>query len=223
MKKLIFTVIAASLLLSCSQNEEIGVGNQNQSNQNLTSRLAFGENVKLIKAKDSRSLSCSRGGCESIQLREYVVEVSNLAYNKTVAVHQQLNDGQWEDVYLAYSFTTSTGTEIWKGTCRKSVRTFISPSPNAYSEQLSAKYVVNGQTYWDSNNNNNYTIENSNRQDYSSFLYLNQDFNIFQAEATLYTYNDLSYLTVATDVRNIAYAKEVKIVYTTDNFTLTRF
>ena len=221
MKKLFFTVIATSLLLSCSQNEEIEVGNPNQERELATSRLAFGENVKLIKAKDSRSLSCSRAGCESIQLREYLVEVTNLAYSKTVAVHQQLNDGQWEDVYLAYSFTTSTGTEIWKGTSRKSVRTFISPSPNAYGEKLAAKYVVNGQTYWDSNSNSNYTIVNSNRQDYSSFLYLNQDFNIFQSEATLYTYNDLSYLTVAADIRNIAFAKEVKVIYTTNNWATT--
>jgi hypothetical protein len=124
-------------------------------------------------------------------------------------------------VYLVYSFTTSAGTEIWKGTCRKSVRTFISPSPNAYGEQVAVKYVVNGQTYWDNNNNNNYFIVNSNRQDYSSFLYLNQDFNIFLSESTLYTSNDQSYLTIATDLRNIAYAKEVKIVYTTNNWATT--
>jgi hypothetical protein len=220
MKKVIFMVMANLFLLSCSQNDELPVVNENQSSQKTTSRLNSGQNVKLIKAKDSKTISCSRGGCNSIQSREYVVEVSNLAFDKVVAIHQQLNDGQWEDVNLSYSFTTTTGTEIWKGTSIKNLLTFTFPAPSLFGEKLAAKYIVNGQTYWDNNNGVNYTLVNSNRQDNSSFLYLNSDFNIFAAASNqpLVSDSNLSYLNIAADVRNIAFAKEVKMVYTTNNW-----
>ncbi len=219
MEKLIFTVIASLQLFSCSQNDEIGVENPNKKSKVASSRLSFGENVKLIKVKDSRSLGCGSGAnCTSAQTREYVVEVANLGLNKSVVVQQQLSNGQWEDFYLTYSFTTSVGTEIWKGTSNYVVGGSNTSITYVYGEQLSAKYVVNGQTYWDSNNGSNYRINNTNREPISSFLYLNQSFDIFQSKVSSSSFYSGFYINVSADVRNIAFAKEVKIVYTTDNW-----
>jgi hypothetical protein len=223
MKKVIFIALANLFLLSCSQNEELNTPSASPANAKTASKLAVGQNVKLIEAKDSRIVSCSRGGCRTIQNREYVVEVANLAFSKVVAIHQQLPDGQWEDINLTYSFTTTTGTEIWKGTSEKYAFAFASNAASLHGEKLAVKYVVNGQTYWDNNNSANYTIVNSNRTDNSSFIYLISDYNIFNANLTpntsgLYFDGTNSVVNVAADVRNLAFAKEVKIVYTTNDW-----
>jgi hypothetical protein len=213
MKKVIFILVANLFLLSCSQNEDQLIANDNQSSQKTSSKLAAGQNVKLIKAKDNKSIGCSRGGCIAVQSRQYVVEVANLGYNKVVVIHQELNDLQWEDVTLFYSFTTSTGTEIWKGSLTKTVFASSTPTLSQFGDKIAVKYLVNGQTYWDNNNNQNYTILNTNRQENSSFLYLSNEFNI-----PLYSNFDLSYLNIAADVRNLGFVKDVKVVYTTNNW-----
>jgi hypothetical protein len=226
MKNIFFIIIASLFLLSCSQNEELLITSENKLNQKSNSKLAIGQNVKLIQAKDSRTISCSRGGCKTVQTRQYIVEVANLDFNKVVAIHQQLNNGQWEDVNLTYSFTTTTGTEIWKGISIKDLSLFTYPAPSLFGERLSAKYVVKGQTYWDNNSSSDYTIINSNRQDNSSSIYLHNDFNIMATTP----YNDpsivsdatLSYVSIAADIRNIAFAKEVNVVYTTNNWATSQ-
>jgi hypothetical protein len=221
MKKVFLVLLANLFLLACSKNEELVVAKDNLSTSASTSRLVAGENVKLIKAKDTKQINCSRGGCQATQSREYVAEVSNLAFNKVVAVHQQLSNGQWEDISLSYSFTTNTGTEIWKGTSIKNVYTFTIPTQSEFGDKIAVKYVANGQTYWDNNSNKNYTILNTNRQENSSFLYLNQEFNIFNTttSATPLSQNtDVTYLNVAADVRNLSFVKDVKVVYTTNNW-----
>jgi Carbohydrate/starch-binding module (family 21) len=225
MKKVILFMMVNLFLLSCSQNEELTT--IAPANAKTTSKLAVGQNVKLIEAKDERTPSCSRGGCRSVQTRNYVVEVANLALNKVVAVHQQLSNGQWEDINLYYSFTTTTGTEIWKGTDLKDYSNATPPTQNFFGEKLAVKYVVNGQTYWDNNNSADYTIVNSNRQANSSFLYLNNEFNVFNAalnsgSTALFDNGVSSFVNVAADVRNLAFAKEVKIVYTTNNWATTQ-
>jgi hypothetical protein len=223
MKKLILILTAVAFLSSCSNEETFIVEKNNQPSAQNFSKLALSQNVKLIEAKDSRTPTCSRGGCNSVQTREYIVEVANLASNKTVLAHQQLSNGLWEDVNLSYSFTTSTGTEIWTGTSTKNSLFFNAPAQNQFGEKLAIKYVANEQTYWDNNNGLDHYISNSNRADNSTFLYLNDEFNILSTLCRngLPMQNDETntYLNIAADVRNIAYAKEVKIVYTVNNWT----
>jgi Carbohydrate/starch-binding module (family 21) len=226
MKNFIFIIIASLFLLSCSQNEELLITSENKLNQKSNSKLATGQNVKLIQAKDSRTISCSRGGCKTVQTRQYIVEVVNLDFNKVVTIHQQLNNGQWEDVSLTYSFTTTTGTEIWKGVSIKDLSLFTYPAPSLFGERLSAKYAVKGQIYWDNNSSSDYVIINSNRQDNSSSMYLHNDFNIMDTtpynEPSLVSDTTLSYLSIAADIRNIAFAKEVNVVYTTNNWATSQ-
>jgi hypothetical protein len=222
MKKLILILATFVFLTSCSHEESFTTPKNNPSVSQNQSKLALGQNVKLIKAKDSRIPSCSRGGCTSVQTREYVVEVANLALNKTVVAHQQLSNGQWEDVSLSYSFTTTSGTEIWTGTSTKSTLFFTTPAQNQFGEKLAVKYEVNGQTYWDNNNGADYYISNTNRTDNSSFLYMSEDFNILSTlphnEPAIQSNANNTYINIAADVRNIAFAKEVKIIYTVNNW-----
>ncbi len=221
MKKLFLILVTIAFFTSCSKEDSLIENKSNPSRSQNSSRLAPGQNVKLIKAKDNKKIGCSRGGCSATQSREYVVEVANLAFNKVVVVRQQLNNLQWEDVSLSYAFTTSTGTEIWKGSSTKSVFTFAIPTLSEFGDKIAVKYVVNGQTYWDNNNNQDYTILNTNRGENSSFLYLSNEFNIFTTtpnNTPLYSNFDSSYLNIAADVRNLDFVKDVKVVYTTNNW-----
>jgi hypothetical protein len=224
MKKVFLVLLANLFLLACSKNEELVVAKDNPSTCASTSRLVAGENVKLIKAKDTKQINCITKGCHTTQSREYVAEVSNLGYSKVVVVHQQLNNGEWEDISLFYSFTTNTGTEIWKGASTKDVFTSVIPTRSEFGDKITVKYVVNGQTYWDNNSNKDYILLNTNRQENSSFLYLNPEFSIFNTTTSatpLVTNTDVSCLNVAADVRNLGFVKDVKVVYTTNNWATT--
>ncbi len=222
MKKLFFILVTIAFFTSCSKEDSLIENKSNPSSSQNSSRLAIGQNVKLIKAKDSRIPTCSRGGCNSVQTREYVVEITNLSPTKTVVAYQQLSNGQWEDFNLTYSFTTSTETEIWTGTSTKSILYFNGPAQNQFGEKLAIKYIANGQTYWDNNNSLDYFISNTNRADNSSFLYLSDELNIFSTQAlnspAIQSDANNTHLNIAADVRNIAFAKEVKMVYTVDNW-----
>jgi Carbohydrate/starch-binding module (family 21) len=216
MKKIILFLTINLLLISCSQNEESIIVKDNQPITETSSKLAPGQKVKLIKAGDSKSIGCSRGGCYTYQYRDYVVEVFNVTPNKLITVHQQLSNGQWEDFNLTYNLTTSTGTEIWKGSFVESQHAPV----YKFGEEIAVKYEVNGQTYWDNNNGANYKLTNMGNN--SSSVFMNNEFNILGV--TNYLSSDIygnSNLYLIVDVRNIAFAKEVKIVYTTNNWTTT--
>lgn len=221
MKKLLLLVLVNLVLLSCTQDSDFEIENQQAKKENGSSRLAIGEQVKLVKAKDTRSYICRYGTCASYQMREYIVEVANLAYNKRVVIHQELHNGQWEDIPLTYSNSTSTGTEIWKTITVKTIYGNNPTPTNAYGEKLAVRYEVNGQTYWDNNNGANYFIANFSRHSNSTFLFLNDGFNISQSNGSFYSFGNTSFVSIIADIKNIAFAKEVKIVYSTDNWATT--
>ncbi len=219
MKKNVFVILAAVFFLfSCSNNEEFEINSE--INSKNSTRLAYGQNVKLIKAKDFKRSGCSRGGCSASQFREFVVEVANLAFAKKVIIREQLSNGSWEDFELTYDFTTSYGTEIWKGTVSKSA-VYSSVVASPFGEKFAVKYEVNGTEYWDNNNGSDYVLRNSNRRENSEFLLLSDDISVFRTstfDAQLYTDGTISYVNVAADVKNIAFNKTVQVVYTTDNW-----
>ena len=221
MKKTVLLFVATLFLFSCTSNDEIEIENKSKKTEKGSSRLAYGDQVKLVKAKDTRNYICRYGSCASYQMREYIVEIANIDYHKNVVVHQELANGQWEDIPLVYSNTTDTGTEIWKTITVKTIYGNNPTPTTAYGEMIAVKYEVNGQTYWDNNYGDNYFIANYNRHANSTFLFLNEDYAIAQSNASFYSYANTSFVSVIADVKNIAFAKEVKIVYSTDNWATT--
>ncbi|NJM80805.1 MAG: hypothetical protein HC854_16530 [Flavobacterium sp.] len=212
-------ILAQFCLNSCEVQEELNAISSREIETTSEKRLQFGEQVKLIKASDYSFYGCSRGGCFGNQNREFIVEVSNLAYNKSVQVYQELTSGSWEFFNLTYSGSTSNGNEIWKGT---DVKTFSSRNATYYSGKIAVKYTVNGQTYWDNNGGNNYVISQPNTLNVKT-VYLANSLNIIDEFSRFYKYTAsdntiYSRLFVNVELRNIGYAKEVKIIYTTNNW-----
>ncbi|MFC5704108.1 VWA domain-containing protein [Cohnella faecalis] len=152
--------------------------------------------VKLLFAKTVKGCP---SGCYEFS---GAVEVANLAYQKQVYIHYKTNNGQWSDIPAAYAGKTEGNLEAW--TFKQIIADTTSPV------QFAIKYVVNGQTYWDNNNNQDYRIGGSSAPDRilaKSFVALDN-----AGYGPMNSFSGRIYL------KNIAYSKQVKIRYSTDNW-----
>lgn len=133
------------------------------------------------------------------------VRVKNLAYNKSVFIRQQLKNGQWTNISLSYKQSADNGYEIWSGYVSQ-LNTFT------YDTKFAVGYTVNGATYWDNNSGANYTMP------YNCGEMLGKG---YQVALRNHSYAN-NMLTVNVDVRNIAYAKTVNLVYSSDNWASSK-
>ena len=140
------------------------------------------------------------------------VEIENIAYDKKVTIHYSFDGKEWYDSAAEYYKPTFGNYEAW---------TFETTGKRpAYREavtvQFAIKYEVNDQTYWDNNNGKNYSV---------SLGYLagaSYDFGvggIADASASKNSKTDTVYGSL--QLKNLGYQKDVKVIYTTDNWTTT--
>ncbi|WP_433942962.1 hypothetical protein [Paenibacillus sp. SN-8-1] len=142
------------------------------------------------------------------------VEVSNLSYQKNVTIHYNPGDGHWYDTSASYQGPTDSSHEKWNFEVSTSSVNNTNPQlANAQYIQFAIKYEVGGQTYWDNNNGQNYSVSRNNM----SSTILGKP-NVLRASDYLYQN------TFSGDVfvKNLDYTKTVKIVYTTDNWNTTK-
>lgn len=125
------------------------------------------------------------------QYTVYIQVDSKSAANKAVYVHHATNNG-WTDTAASFFMKLDDNTEIWKA--------YISGvSTNEYA----IKYVGDGQTYWDNNNGNNYTL--SNVAGASNVKAIRRSPSV-------------SYNCIRAVVNNLGYGKKVILRYTLDNW-----
>lgn len=139
--------------------------------------------------------------------------VANLGPTKTVYAHTLFSNGYWLDIPFFYNRPAANGMEVWTADVHGDLDTY------GTMLTFALKYTVNGQTYWDNNNGANYKIT--------------PDGGVLLA-AGINVYNGPYYpgvpVNVGTDnvytgyvtVRNLAPAKQVKVVYTTDGWATTQ-
>lgn len=136
---------------------------------------------------------------------QYTLLVKNLAYDKQVAIHVRDASGEWVDVYGSYAGPANDGYEVWKVS-----RTYAN-YPSTTTEvtrdlEFVAKYTVNGQTYWDNNNGQNYFLGKNDGP-----LIIGP--NVLVGSAYL---DNSGNFNLGVDVRNLAYGKDVAVVYSKD-------
>ncbi len=116
----------------------VGVGVQSAS--------AATNEVSFIKGD---TIVWSYAGGRTIYGATIDVKVKNIAYDKKVTIHgKNVLTGEWFDVQAQYISTLDDGYELWRA------------YPVSYSKdfEFAIKYEVNGNTYWDNNNGNNYIV-----------------------------------------------------------------
>jgi hypothetical protein len=146
--------------------------------------------------------SYNTGGYNEIK---FLIQVNNIAYEKQVYIHQKMSDSSWSDIPAHYQGQCcSSGYELW------SLDTFATN----FGDEFVLKYIVLGQTYWDNNNGTNYHII----WNYTgSGPMLGNDINVLLRYGGRDSYNS-NKLYAYIDLRNLAYSKNVALIYTTDNW-----
>jgi hypothetical protein len=221
MKKIAFILFFALSLISCSNDVDFSQKNTAATTApqgKSANKLASGVNVKLYKAWTSYSQKYGYAQ----YTRRFQVEVRNLAYDKKVVIMHEMADGTWKDFPLTYISSTSDNTEIWGTDVLLSNSFYVGDTPSLlFGDEFVARYEVNGVQYWDNNNSVNYKMGDLNG------TFLRSDLNVTVDTFHSYIYNNYyngptNTFAVHADVRNLNPTKEVKVVYTTDNWATSK-
>ena len=212
MKNLILTLAITALLFSC-QKDDINEQSLQQSSSVSLTEKSNSEPVQLIKAWNA---SGYYRGYQSYE-KKFMVEVANLGYEKSVSALFERKDGVWEEITLNYDFSINNDQEIWSGRFSEGGYSITS----RYDDEFVIKYEVNGTTYWDNNNGENYMVNGNGYQFGKPELNVSvdQDFTNFYYSQ----YGDKSTFSIVADVRNLAPDKEVGVVYTTDGWNTQNY
>lgn len=128
----------------------------------------------------------------------FKIVVQNLAFNKQVSIWAQVNT-VWKDIFANFAHSLPGNRELW-----------IAPASNSEG-MFVAKYIVNGTTFWDSNNGKNYKFP----QVFDDFAVLSgKNFPVVLGTASLFSNN----LHINLGIQNLAFEKVVGIVFTTNNW-----
>ncbi|MFT3767450.1 MAG: carbohydrate-binding protein [Minicystis sp.] len=168
--------------------------------------LAAGE-VSLLYA---RSITSTKYG-RSAQNATIDILVQNLSYQKDVAAHLRGADGTWSDVSASYLRPADANREVWRITLQRNSWDGNNPLDLLFA----LRYTVNGQTYWDNNSGQNYAVG----ADQGSLL-VGEDVYVSNAADVAMPYNNT--LSGSVTLKNLAYAKQVTVVYTVDGWATTR-
>ncbi|MDR0915070.1 MAG: CBM21 domain-containing protein [Oscillospiraceae bacterium] len=136
------------------------------------------------------------------------VEVLNLGLTKEVTVHYDLNDGEgWQEVAAEYYAPTWGNYEAW---------VFETPTVGGGERfpvadiEFAIEYTVNGNTYWDNNSGNNYSVHDS--------LAINPVFAFGTGKVARGFVEASSSVAVQIELVNLDYNKDVRIRYSTDDW-----
>lgn len=221
MKHLFISSLILLLMSSCKK--EIGQATlSNSSTDNVTSaaRLGATEKVKLWKARTVAAyLSASY-----IREKAFYVEVDSAGTNKSVFVHHKMSDGSWQNFPLSFKQRTNMGSEIWGWEINYGVGTPLANTfaSVGFADEFAVRYNVSGQTYWDNNNNSNYNISHFY---FTDGMFMQNGLNINADTYHSYFKGDSLSGTVQifADVRNLAFAKEITLVYSTNNWKTIKY
>lgn len=142
------------------------------------------------------------------------VDVANVGYTKNVTVTYNPGDGTWYNEPATYLQSITENHEIWKwdantGALGSGQHAELGNTTGPI--QFAVRYDVNGVTYWDNNNTNNYKVRDSYGEAVLGYP------SIVKEGASLYNGN----FTGSVLLKNLNYMKDVKVVYSTDNWATT--
>lgn len=171
--------------------------------------------VQLWYAETWTTYNLSYGRFGSLYI---LADVENLAYHKQVELHYSIDGAEWKSAPLEYAKGLDNNRERWSGLISLYQYSHNYPTNDI---QFALKYIVNGVSYWDNNLSRDYHITCSRFKDGGAFptFVLGKSRNIQMLHAA-YTTNTAGKMvfTSAAVVKNLAYEKQVSVVYTSDNW-----
>ena len=212
MLRSVFLILFASLLLIACQEDAVELS-ENQGDARLTATDKSGsiterirEPIKLYKA----ATKIQRYGGRTSYIRRFEILLANRGYPKKVSVWHKQQDGNWSAIPAYFNRKLDPFYELWTAQ--------VSSSEEFYDEDFVLKYEVDGQTFWDNNANQDYRIGSSDG------TMLGRDLDLSHNSGFVSTGTAQNTFLVSAYLRNIAYAKEVEVVYSTDNWqTVSKF
>ncbi|MHA7055927.1 hypothetical protein ACWGOQ_0001810 [Aquimarina sp. M1] len=197
MRKIYIVLSVILSLYSCTSDiEEL---DSEMKSIELSTKIGS-ENVKLLSAWTANRSSPVHINYQ----RKFKVKVKNLAYQKEVAIHHLMNDGNWIDIPLAYEQSIGNDEEIWVGE--------VTPDSEVYSTDFVVKYTVNGETYWDNNQGKNYSML------VNIGGYLAPEINLEVNKSFTRSTGGSSFAINVNARRNYGTVATVEVVYTTDGW-----
>ncbi|MDR0292838.1 MAG: CBM21 domain-containing protein [Oscillospiraceae bacterium] len=169
--------------------------------------VAVTAEVSLIYAK---TYTLSSGGVPPYSFNAGAtgyVEVENLAPNKTVTVFYSFDGNTWLSVAAVYVGPTYGNKEAWAFTTSH----INSGYRGTVTVYLAIRYDVPGQTYWDNNGGQNYTV-------YSGGWGAAERVAFGSGALFVRSYGASDTLTGSVVLANLAYQKTVIVRYTTNGW-----
>jgi hypothetical protein len=174
--------------------------------------------VELLKA------SSRTGGKYGYSWQDFSfdVRVDNLAYAKAISIVYRDSDGVWKEIPGRFSRVVDASSEVWQASLQRALNGPYASNP-ALDIQFAVKYVVGGQTHWDNNGGRNYVVRASTGE------FITKNVLVEDAYASApYSYNYggntgnvPGNFSVNIFLKNLAYAKNVQVKYTYDNWKTT--
>ena len=172
--------------------------------------------VRLRWAQAQTALVPPFGGYDHVALSATgVIELQNAAYDKQVIVRYQGDQG-WADAAASYAGPAAGDHELWRFTT--GAVTYL-PYFGSGELPFAISYTVHGVTVWDNDAGRNYAVWGQGGDgEVVSSVALGQD-ALKLADASLTAASDGSIAFAGHVIlKNLAYAKDVSIVYTTDGW-----
>jgi hypothetical protein len=209
-------VAVSFLLASCSVVTNDGsLMDPSQSALNA----AYGDPAVILDSARSRLVNL--GSAVLIGTVEGEVEVENLSSTKSVVVHYTLDNVNWQDVNAYYRKSTGNNREIWAFSVELFETDYVY-YPASKSIRFAVKMTANGQTFWDNNGGADYRVSTRGSDQIYSLVALGKKAVRLEHGHYGSVYPAGTVLDLEVAVKNLGYAKEVNVVYTTDKWLTTK-
>lgn len=208
MKKFVFFPVLSLILAILASCANPLVSALAETDGPLVEDRAITGNVELYRAW---SVTTGHYGITEIN-RGVDILVKNLAYAKKVWVRHQMKDGSWKDVPASYVKAAGSGVELW--TVSMGYISLYQPTYD-YGTKFCLKYEVNGSIYWDNNGGANYDLATHGGYLLGKGTAIS---NRWASQSQVYNQAGQVYFSGAADLKNLGYAKNVKVWYSSDNW-----
>ena len=147
-----------------------------------------------------------------------MVEVKESGFDEQVEVHYSYGYDNWKQIKAEFVGINDQDHQIWKFETPENKPSF---HYYKFTTEFAVNYKKDGQDYWDNNEGENYFLRMTNVPNFSNQPYLLGSQQVVLEDAHYHQYNGSATLMGQVIVKNLAYNKDIQLVYTTDDWQTT--